>query len=91
VARSPQITRELPINEASLMAEAIVTMRVGIIWVASARTDGKSRALVHLVHFGQTVRLSGVNYTECNKGPLNVSLYTKTLDHNLYYIFKFSM
>jgi hypothetical protein len=50
-----------PINEANLMAEAIVTMRVSIIWVASARTDGKFRTSVHLAHFAQTLRLSGMN------------------------------
>jgi len=52
---------ELPINKANLMTEAIVTKRVRIIWVASARTAGKSYTSVHLVHFAQTVYLSGMN------------------------------
>jgi hypothetical protein len=54
-----------PVNpqnkEANLMAEAIVTMRVSIICVASARTDGKSSISIHLVNFAQTVYLSGIN------------------------------
>jgi hypothetical protein len=48
-------------NEAKLMAEPIVTMHVCIIWVASARTDGKSRTTFQRVHFAQTVHLSGMN------------------------------
>jgi len=48
-------------NEANLIAEAIVAMRVTVIWVASVRTDGKSRTSVRLVHFAQTVHLSGMN------------------------------
>jgi len=55
------MARELPINEANLMAEGIVTKHVRIIWVASARTVGKSHTSVHLVHFAQTVYLSGMN------------------------------
>jgi hypothetical protein len=43
------------------MVKAIVTMHVRIIWVASVRTDGKSRTTFHLVHFAQTVRFSGMN------------------------------
>ena len=54
-----------PVNsqnkEDNLMTEAIITMRVGIIWVASVRTVGKSRTSFHLVHFAQTVHLIGMN------------------------------
>jgi len=45
----------------NLKAEAIANMRVSLIWVASARTDGKSRISVHLVYFAQTLRLGGMN------------------------------
>ena len=55
------MAREHPINEANLMAEAIVNKRVRIIWVASARTVGKSHTSVHRVHFAQTLYISGMN------------------------------